>query len=214
MSVTVLEPLVSNTPPLMLHQDVWVEDAVIPVPSPAGKRFPQGLRKPLIPRERRCTVEPRTSVAPTQSTRWSTDEPNVDQYEIPEAIRPLIEKIFPKPASTQDLAQSVGTAVHAVAPALLEVLAGARPARQLAGVLNPQCMDKLEHHVRIGEAQQPDRNVCCYSNPRVLRIRVSQILPLVFEAAVILFDLKKVRATALRVELWHGRWQVTALEIG
>lgn len=213
MSVTVLEPVETNAPPLMLHQDVWVEDAVIPTPSPSGKRFPQDLRRPIVPRDRRCTVEPSSPAAP-HSARWNTDEPNVDQYEIPEAIRPLIEKIFPKPTATQDLAQSVGTAVHAVAPALLEVLAGARPARQLAGVLNPQCMDKLEHHVHIGEAQQPDRNVCCYSNPRVLRIRVSQILPMVFEAAVILFDFKKVRATALRIELWHGRWQVTALEIG
>ena len=214
MSVTVLEPLATNGPPLMLHQDVWVEDAVIPAPSPAGKRFPENLRKPTTPRDRRCTITPEPIAAPTNSARWNTDEPNVDQYEIPEAIRPLIEKIFPKPTSTQNLAQSVGTTVHAVAPALLEVLAGARPARQLAGVLNPQCMDKLEQHVHIGEAQQPDRNARCYSNPRVLRIRVAQILPMVFEAAVILLDIKKVRATALRIELWHGRWQVTALEIG
>ncbi|PQZ95894.1 hypothetical protein CQ018_00930 [Arthrobacter sp. MYb227] len=214
MSITILEPLTANGPQLMLHEDVWVEDAVIPVPSPAGKRFPENLHTAPTSRGRRCVIEPPVVTESIRSPRWNIEEPNVDQFEIPEAVRPIIEKIFPRPESIQNLAESVGTAVHAVAPALLEVLAGARPARQLAGVLNPDCMGKLEYHVQIGESQQPDRNVCCYSNPRVLRIRVSQVLPMVFEAAVILLDIKKVRATALRIELWHGRWQVTALEIG
>lgn len=214
MTVTTLEPLTRNAPPLMLHENVWLEDAVIPAPSSAGKRFPSELRTPLVARERRCIIPASADPAAALSPRWSLEEPEVDQYAIPDEVRPIIEKIFPRPDSLQNLEKSVGTTVHAVAPALLEVLAGARPARQLAGVLNPACMGKLEQHVLIGKEQQPDPNLRCYSNPRVLRIRVSQILPRVFEAAVILLDIKKVRATALRIELWHGRWQVTALEIG
>lgn len=221
MSITTLEPLTPNAPVVTLHQDIWIEENQVPAPSHSGKKFPAGLRTLPTPRRQRCTIG--TSDAPaqevaaepvTRTERWQADEPDTDQYVVPPEVQPVIDKIFPKTDSLANLEESVGTVVHAVAPALLEVLAGARAARQLAGVLSPDCMGKLEYHLLVGKNLQPDPTSCCYSNPRVLRIRISEILPRVFEAAVILLDIGKVRATALRIELWHGRWQVTAMEIG
>lgn len=221
MSITTLEPLTPNAPVLTLHEDIWTEENQVPSPSHAGKKFPAAVRTRTAQLRQRCIITPveepeeRLPAEPaTHTARWAPDEPDTDQYFVPPEVRPVIDKIFPKTDSLANLEVSVGTVVHAVAPALLEVLAGARPARQLVGVLNPECMGKLEHHVVVGRSQQPDPANCCYSNPRVLRIRISQILPRVFEAAVILLDIHSVRATALRVELWHGRWQVTAMEIG
>lgn len=231
MSITVLEPVSPDAPSVMLHEAVWIEESLVPAPGPTGKRFPPVLRTlPATPRRHCAGDAPTTPVAPsdpvahegpdlpgapaTRSARWSADEPDTDQYIVPAEVQPVIERIFPKADSMDNLEESVGTIVHAVAPALLEVLAGARPARQLAGALSPECMGKLERHLLVGRNLQPDPASCCYSNPRVLRIRISQILPRVFEAAAIMLDIKKVRATALRIELWHGRWQVTAMEIG
>lgn len=222
MSITIIEPETANTPALMFHEDIWIEENLVPAPRPCGKRFPTDSYPLPTPGRRRglASVPPKsaepTRTAPpvTRTARWQAEEPDMDQYEVPAAVLPVIEKIFPKADSMENLEESVGTIVHAVAPALLEVLAGARPARQLAGALNPECMVKLERHLLVSKNLQPDPASCCYSNPRVLRIRISQILPRVFEAAVILLDISKVRATALRIELWHGRWQVTAMEIG
>ncbi|MDO5744616.1 MAG: Rv3235 family protein [Micrococcaceae bacterium] len=126
----------------------------------------------------------------------------------------MAERLFPSNDDLRFPAASVAATVHAAAPAMLEVLAGARSARQLVRALSPECMLKLEYHVRLGAAQRPDPDSCCYSNPRVIAMRIIQVMPLVFEAAVVLRDMQKVRATALRIERWHGRWQVTALEIG
>ncbi|MFJ6418239.1 Rv3235 family protein [Paeniglutamicibacter sp. NPDC091659] len=221
MSITTIEPATRSTPAVLLHEGVWTESGEVPSPRTTGRRFPQALRGTAAPRSQRCIigtapVPAPIPDAPTPETvpGWHTDAPDPDPDQVPAEVRPLIEKIFPKAASMANVEESVATIVHAVAPAVLEVLAGARPARQLVNALSPECMGKLEHHLRIGQERQPDPGVCCYSNPRVLRIRISQVLPLVFEAAVVLLDLQKVRATALRIERWHGRWQVTALEIG
>ena len=221
MSITTIEPATRNTPAVLLHEGVWTESGEVPAPRTAGRRFPQALRGTANPRRQRCTIGPvsvpapaRDLPAPETGSGWHADAGEADGDLVPAEVRPLIEKIFPKAGSMANVEESVAAIVHAVAPAVLEVLAGARPARQLVNALNPECMGKLEHHLRIGQGQQPDPGVCCYSNPRVLRIRISQVLPLVFEAAVVLLDLQKVRATALRIERWHGRWQVTAMEIG
>lgn len=217
MSITTIEPATRNTPAVLLHEGVWTESGQAPAPRTTGRRFPQALRGTAAPRRQRCTVGPAAvpeETAPETASPRHAEAPDAESDPVPAEVRPLIEKIFPKAGSMANIEESVATVVHAVAPAVLEVLAGARPARQLINALNPECMGKLEHHLRIGQQQQPDPGVCCYSNPRVLRIRISEVLPLVFEAAVVLLDLEKVRATALRIERWHGRWQVTALEIG
>ena len=221
MSITTIEPATRNTPAVLLHEGVWAETGEVPAPRTTGRRFPQALRGTSAPRRQRCPIGPASAPAPARdvpvpepAAGWHTEVADEEFLDVPEEVRPLIEKIFPKAGSMANLEESVATVVHAVAPAVLEVLAGARPARQLVNALNPECMGKLEHHLRIGQGQRPDPGACCYSNPRVLRIRISQVLPLVFEAAVVLLDLQKVRATALRIERWHGRWQVTALEIG
>lgn len=224
MSITTIEPATRTTPAVLLHEDVWIEPHQVPAPRTTGKRFPENLRTKPAPGKQRCTLEaapvatePTASAPPLAGPQAAGAHPadaEADEHAVPAEVRPLIDKIFPKTEPLLNIEQSVASIIHAVAPAMLEVLAGARPAHQLVSALSPECMAKLEYHLEIGREQQPDPSVCCYSNPRVLRIRVSEILPLVFEAAVVLLDIHKVRATALRIERWHGRWQVTALELG
>ena len=211
MSITAIDPAPARNMPLHTLENVYASpdaQGVFPI---EVRRFPVALR--------RGSATPR-SPSPQESKAATRAEPgrrpgNVSLQRSPSpAAQAVAERLFP---SNDDLlfpAASVAAIVHAAAPAMLEVLAGARSAHQLVRALSPDCMLKLEYHVRLGAAQRPDPDSCCYSNPRVMAMRVTQIMPLVFEAAVVLRDMQKVRATALRIERWHGRWQVTALEIG
>lgn len=227
MSITAIDPAPARNMPLHTLENVYASpdaQGVFPI---EVRRFPVALRRGSATRRRRClqpvpdgeAPKPR-SPSPQESKAAIRAEPgrrpgNVSLQRSPSpAAQAVAERLFP---SNDDLlfpAASVAAIVHAAAPAMLEVLAGARSAHQLVRALSPDCMLKLEYHVRLGAAQRPDPDSCCYSNPRVMAMRVTQIMPLVFEAAVVLRDMQKVRATALRIERWHGRWQVTALEIG
>lgn len=227
MSTTAITPSTASTEPLLLHENVFAAPGDVAVPRNEVRRFPEALRAAAKPRPRRCLgpdpdveASPRTFVSPTRlEAECHADFGREFNDDFPEttaspAARMVLEQLFPPTNTLLGLEESVAAIVHAAAPAVLEVLAGARPARQLHRALSPTCMGKLEQHMRLGAIHQPDPGARCYSNPRVLRMRITQVLPLVFEAAVILRDMQKVRATALRIERWHGRWQVTALEIG
>jgi len=49
---------------------------------------------------------------------------------------------------------------------------------------------------------------------RIIRARVLRLSSIAAEATVIIHDGHKVRATALRVEEFRGRWRVNVLNIG
>ncbi|MBV1780391.1 hypothetical protein KRR55_14835 [Paeniglutamicibacter sp. ABSL32-1] len=227
MSITAITPSTANAEPLLLHENVFATPGDAAPPRIEVRRFPEALRTDLAPRRRRC-LRPETGTEAPPPGFPSPAEPEADvpaefgrgcDEDFPETVpnpaaRMVLEQLFPPTNALLGLEESVAAIVHAAAPAVLEVLAGARPARQLLHALSPTCMSKLEQHMRLGAGNLPDPQSRCYSNPRVMRMRITQVLPLVFEAAVILRDMQKVRATALRIERWHGRWQVTALEIG
>ena len=226
MSITALEPS-PETVPLSVHENIFsAPDSAAADPAPV-RRFPEAFRPGPVRRGRRCQGQSTGTgdqlPGTTEPVRLEEDFRAEKGHDFADGLRPkpptaaalaVADRLFPPMDGLLGPAETVAAIVHAAAPAVLEVLAGARPARQLLRALSPECMLKLDHHMRLCEVQRPDPATCCYSNPRVLRMRVTQILPLVFEAAVILRDMQKVRATALRIERCHGRWQVTALEIG
>jgi hypothetical protein len=227
MTIASLTPSTANSEPLLLHENLFAAPGDVAVPPIEVRRFPEALRAGAVPRPRRCLRPESAPEAPLRRIE-SPVEPEVEspaefgrefEDDFPEKapnseVRVVLEQLFPPTNALLGLEESVAAIVHAAAPAVLEVLAGARPARQLHHALSPNCMSKLEQHMRLDAIHRPDPADCSYSNPRVMRMRITQVLPLVFEAAVILRDMQKVRATALRIERWHGRWQVTALEIG
>ncbi|MFL4479885.1 Rv3235 family protein [Paeniglutamicibacter sp. ORCA_105] len=227
MSTTAITPSTTNAEPLLLHENVFATPGNATAPPIEVRRFPEALRAGAGSRPRRCfSPEPGPESPPRGVTSSEDRQANSaaelgceSEEDYPArtpnpAVRVVLEQLFPPTNALLGLEESVAAVVHAAAPAVLEVLAGARPVRQLHHALSPTCLDKLEQHMRLGAIHRPDPADCTYSNPRVMRMRITQVLPLVFEAAVILRDMQKVRATALRIERWHGRWQVTALEIG
>ena len=227
MSITALDSAPADTVPPLLRETFFTAPNPAAVEPTPIRRFPQGFGPGPNRREKRCPGREPGAGAPTRSlpepVRLEEDFRADNGHDFADGLRPkpptaaalaVADRLFPPTDGLLGPAESVAAVVHAAAPAVLEVLAGARPARQLLRALSPECMLKLDHHMRLGAIQRPDPTSCCYSNPRVLRMRITQILPLVFEAAVIIRDMQNVRAAALRIERWHGRWQVTALEIG
>ncbi len=110
---------------------------------------------------------------------------------------------------------------RSVAQGALEVLAGTRPLQQLARWLDAENYERLQlranlvrciHHAPTGRhggaVSSANRHVVVRS------ARVCPVSPGVYEASVVAYDSKRVRAVALRIERRRGAWRVTALEIG
>ncbi|WP_426592715.1 Rv3235 family protein [Cellulomonas sp. McL0617] len=100
----------------------------------------------------------------------------------------------------------------AIALASLEVLAGRRPAAQLARWLAPGVYEALQVRsaltARVLSAPQGVRR------PVVRRFRATPVLTTAHEVSVVTDDAGRVRAVALRLEAHRGAWRATALEIG
>lgn len=99
--------------------------------------------------------------------------------------------------------------------AVVEVLVGDRPARQLAGWLAPDVYRALERRVTLGARRAAGRR----GNARVVSVHVSMISPTVAEVAGRFVHHRRSRAVAVRLELLPDHrdqpaWRCTALEWG
>jgi hypothetical protein len=110
---------------------------------------------------------------------------------------------------------------RSVAQGALEVLAGTRPLQQLARWLDAGNYERLQlraNLVRCIHDAPAGRNGGAVSSANrhvlVRSARVCPVSPGVYEASVVAYDRKRVRAVALRIERQRGAWRVTALEIG
>lgn len=101
--------------------------------------------------------------------------------------------------------------------AAIEVLAGTRPAQQLARRLDERCLTALQHRAAL------TRRVPCgasptagrlHRNPTVRSVRASRIAADIYEASAVVAEESRVRAVALRLERNRLAWRVTVLEIG
>lgn len=101
--------------------------------------------------------------------------------------------------------------------AAIEVLAGTRPAQQLARRLDERCLAALQHRAAL------TRRVPCGSsptagrlhrNPAVRSVRACQVSADVYEVSAVVVEELRVRAVALRLERSRLVWRVTVLEIG
>ncbi|PPK97827.1 hypothetical protein CLV92_103362 [Kineococcus xinjiangensis] len=93
---------------------------------------------------------------------------------------------------------------------LLEVLAGQRPTTQLLRWSSTDVYASLQKRAalsaRLRRGARPARP------PAVLSVRACSPRDGVTEVAAVVVDSGRVRAFALRLEGWDGRWRVTALE--
>lgn len=101
--------------------------------------------------------------------------------------------------------------------AAIEVLAGSRPAQQLARRLNEHCLAALQHRAAL------TRRVPCGASPTAGRlhrnssvrsVRACRVSADVYEASAVVVEELRARAVALRLERSRLVWRVTALEIG
>ena len=101
--------------------------------------------------------------------------------------------------------------------AAIEVLAGIRPAQQLARRLDERCLAALQHRAAL------TRRVPCgasptagrlHRNPSVRSVRACRVSADVYEASAVVVEELRVRAVALRLERSRLAWRVTVLEIG
>lgn len=104
----------------------------------------------------------------------------------------------------------------AVAHAAMESLRGIRPLAQLVRSVSPEVFDALHTRCQVtAQARtRPGQPEPSQSRSRVRRARVVRIAPGIAEATVIVDDVDRVRAAAVRVEEHRGRWWVVVLEIG
>ena len=107
----------------------------------------------------------------------------------------------------------------AVAHAAIESLRGIRPLTQLARSVSPEIFDALHARAQVRAAARRRTGALPTGQERQLRSRVRRarvvrIAPGVAEATVVVDDVDRVRAAAVRVEEHRGRWRVVVLEIG
>jgi hypothetical protein len=110
---------------------------------------------------------------------------------------------------------------RSVALGALEVLGGSRPLQQLARWLDPENYERLQLRANlvrcINDAPAGRGAETAPSAHRHVIVRSARVCPVgpgVYEASVVAYDQKRVRAVALRIEQRRGAWRVTALEIG
>lgn len=98
-----------------------------------------------------------------------------------------------------------------LAGASVEVIAGRRPAAQLARWLAPGVLDVLRNRAALTRhtaVPVPGRP------PAVRGVRVCILHEHLVEATAVVDDGRRVRAIALRLEAHRGAWRATALEVG
>lgn len=101
--------------------------------------------------------------------------------------------------------------VRRLAGAGVEVIAGRRPAGQLARWLAPGVLDALRTRAALTRrtATPPPTRA-----PTVRGVRVCALHERLVEASAVVDDGRRVRAIALRLEPHRGAWRATAFEIG
>ncbi|HSO17337.1 MAG TPA: Rv3235 family protein [Arthrobacter sp.] len=121
------------------------------------------------------------------------------------------------PLRAADETREICAISRSTVQAAIEVLAGIRPAQQLARRLDERCLAALQHRAAL------TRRVPCgasptagrlHRNPSVRSVRASRVSADVYEASAVVVEELRVRAVALRLERSRLAWRVTALEIG
>lgn len=116
----------------------------------------------------------------------------------------------PRPTPSHELPDPA-TLVATVAATTLEVLTGCRPVSQLLRWTTPEVHAALS--ARAGAAARRRRPGAAVQRTTVLRVSTCTPRDGVVEAAAVVTVGTRVRAMALRLEGWDGRWRVTVLEM-
>ena len=157
---------------------------------------------------------PRAAAEP----RLSTSSPlRLVQGSAAPAARADTRSVAPPPLPAADEEREICAISRSTVQAAIEVLAGTRPAQQLARRLDERCLAALQHRAAL------TRRVPCgasptagrlHRNPSVRSVRACRVSADVYEASAVVAEDLRVRAVALRLERSRLAWRVTVLEIG
>jgi Family of unknown function (DUF6459) len=121
------------------------------------------------------------------------------------------------PLQLVDESREICSICRSTVQAAVEVLAGTRPAQQLARRLDERCLAALQHRAaltrRVASGNSPTAGRL-HRNPSVRSVRACKVAEDVYEASAVVVDELRVRAVALRLERTQLLWRVTVLEIG
>ena len=120
------------------------------------------------------------------------------------------DDIAPRPTPRSELPDPRGWSGR-LAQAIAEILAGARPAGQLARYTT---LDVLEHLERSTGRLGTRTNGAAPMRPIVASVHVSEPADGVAEACAVVDTGARRRALALRLEGLDGRWRCTELQFG
>jgi hypothetical protein len=123
----------------------------------------------------------------------------------------------PAPLKVVDEGREIRAICRSTVQAAIEVLAGTRPAQQLARRLDQRCLVALQHRsalTRRAESASSPTAQRLHRNPSVRSVRACQVSEDVYEASAVVVDELRVRAVAVRLERNKLVWRITALEIG
>lgn len=154
------------------------------------RSFP-GLYSPLVG----ATTQPDTP-GPNTVLRWSAAA----------HPPPDLEPTAPLPVTAAAAPEIWAAAVMTI---IYDTLAGRRDLSLLRRWISSALYRRLEARVRTVPL------AAGLSLPaRVRTVHVSEPTPGVYECSVVVADSGRVRAAAVRIEAFRGRWRITALELG
>lgn len=120
--------------------------------------------------------------------------------------RPHVER---QPTAREDLPDP-GPFVASMAQAFVEVMAGIRPAPQVARWTAPEVYAALSRRALVAARRTPGAR----RRAVVRRVRVQEPVDGVVEACAVVVHHDRVRAMALRLSGLDRRWVVTHLQVG
>ncbi|XCB30995.1 Rv3235 family protein [Arcanobacterium hippocoleae] len=101
--------------------------------------------------------------------------------------------------------------IHVIMVHIIDVLNGQRPAKHLQTWMTPQAYQALIRRTRLGMAIHGGAAKC--AAPRIRKIRVFHPTPNIAEAGVVLFDGRRIRGAAIRLETRKNRWHIAEIEV-
>ncbi|WP_159609558.1 Rv3235 family protein [Glutamicibacter sp. JC586] len=146
----------------------------------------------------------------TAATSTSTQsEPRVTPAHLSRAM----DNIFRRNEICRPERRAVVEISYSVARAVFEIVAGYRSVSQLAFVVEPQCIDKLRRRALLETSRYTVDPVPGTAHGHIMSLHLDRCLSGAWECTAIIGFKDRVRAVALKIEPWHGRWQVTDVEL-
>lgn len=179
-------------------------------------RSSRAANRPQDGAQLRILPVPASAPAPSGRTRGGRIEAGQSELDLSATTgataaprtRVALAQPEPSPEPMPDPAKTVAT----LAPAVMEVLNGLRPAAQLVRWTSHDVHVALSRRAaiaaRMGRQSAPGRA------PVVRAVRVSRPSDTVAETSAVVVDADRIRAVAIRLEAVDRRWRATALEVG